>query len=132
LGILANYVLKEKAEKIAAYTPAFSALAIAGIVAGIIGANGEKIVSSFGLIFLVVVLHNLLGYALGYTIGFFTGMGHKNSITLAVEVGMQNSGLAASLAATQFASMPLVAVPAAIFSTWHNISGSLLAWVLKR
>lgn len=51
---------------------------------------------------------------------------------LAVEIGMQNSGLAASLAGTAFPALPMAAVPGAIFSVWHNISGALLAQFLSR
>ena len=52
--------------------------------------------------------------------------------TLAIEVGMQNSGLAVSLAAMHFASMPLAAVPGALFSVWHNLSGALFANLCAR
>jgi bile acid:Na+ symporter, BASS family len=131
LGLIVKAIIKEKAKVIEEYMPAVSTMAIACIVGGVIGANSAKIISSLGLIVVVVVLHNVLGYALGYCVGKFTGMGRKKSITVAVEVGMQNSGLAASLAASQFATMPLAAVPAALFSAWHNISGAILAWGAK-
>ena len=52
--------------------------------------------------------------------------------TLSIEVGMQNSGLATSLATMHFAAMPLAAVPGAVFSVWHNISGAVYANVLAR
>jgi bile acid:Na+ symporter, BASS family len=131
LGAIVKSIIKDKAKVIEDYMPAVSSLAIACIVGGVIGANSAKILSSLGLIVLVVILHNVLGYVLGYLVGKLTGMGRKKSITLAIEVGMQNSGLAASLAATQFATMPLAAVPAALFSAWHNISGAVLAWGAK-
>lgn len=131
LGLIIKAIIKEKANIIEAYMPAVSSISIACIVGGVIGANSTKILASIGLIVVVVILHNVCGYALGYFVGKFTGMDRKKSITLAVEVGMQNSGLATSLAATQFASMPLAAVPAALFSAWHNISGAILAWGVK-
>ena len=77
----------------------------------------------------VVVLHNLLGSALGFAIGRISGMSWKKCVALSIEVGMQNSGLAAGLAKTHFASLTAAAVPGAIFSSWHNISGSILAWL---
>ena len=77
------------------------------------------------------VLHNILGYLIGLGIGRLTGMDRRKSITIAVEVGMQNSGLATSLAASQFAAMPLAAVPGALFSAWHNVSGAVFAWIAK-
>ncbi|MCR3842100.1 bile acid:sodium symporter family protein, partial [Pseudomonas aeruginosa] len=49
---------------------------------------------------------------------------------LAIEVGMQNSGLGAALANAHFS--PLAAVPSALFSVWHNLSGSLLAALFRR
>ena len=77
----------------------------------------------------VVVLHNLLGSALGFVIGRFSGMSWKKCVALSIEVGMQNSGLAAGLAKAHFANLAAAAVPGAIFSSWHNISGSMLAWL---
>lgn len=131
LGLIVKAIIKEKANVIEDYMPAISTISIACIVGGVIGANSTKILSSLGVIVIVVVLHNICGYALGFLLGKTTGMGRRQSITLAVEVGMQNSGLAASLAASQFATMPLAAVPAALFSAWHNISGAIFAWAAK-
>ena len=81
----------------------------------------------------MVVLHNAIGYALGFLAAKLFGLPYDAQKTLAIEVGMQNSGLGAALAKAHFAMMPLVAVPSAIFSVWHNISGSLLAsyWATK-
>ena len=131
LGLIIKALIKEKANIVEDYMPAISAIAIACIVGGVIGANKEKILASFGLIVVVVILHNILGYILGLFIGKLTGMDRNKSITLAIEVGMQNSGLATSLAASQFATMPLAAVPGALFSAWHNISGAIFAWIAK-
>ena len=131
LGLVIRTILRETADTIEEYMPAVSSIAISCIVGGVIGANKEKIVASFGLIVVVVILHNLLGYALGFFVGRMSGMDNRQSITVAVEVGMQNSGLATSLAASQFAAMPLAAVPGALFSAWHNISGAIFAWAAK-
>ena len=111
--------------------PSISTLSISCIVGGVISSNKEQILASLGVIILVVMLHNVCGYIIGYFIGRLTGMDHKKSITLSIEVGMQNSGLATSLAASQFASMPLATVPAALFSVWHNVSGAIVAWLAK-
>lgn len=131
LGLVVRTILRETADTIEEYMPAVSSIAISCIVGGVIGANKEKILASFGLIVVVVILHNLLGYALGFFVGRMSGMDNRQSITVAVEVGMQNSGLATSLAASQFAAMPLAAVPGALFSAWHNISGAIFAWAAK-
>lgn len=81
----------------------------------------------------MVVLHNAIGYALGFLAAKLFGLPYDAQKTLTIEVGMQNSGLGAALAKTHFTMMPLVVVPSAIFSVWHNISGSLLAsyWATK-
>ncbi len=131
LGLLLKSIIKDKADVLEDYLPAVSSIAIACIVGGVIGGNRERILASLGLIVVVVVLHNILGYLIGLGIGRLTGMDRRKSITIAVEVGMQNSGLATSLAASQFAAMPLAAVPGALFSAWHNVSGAVFAWIAK-
>ena len=131
LGLIIKSIIKDKADALEDYLPAISSLAIACIVGGVIGGNKERIIASFGLIVVVVVLHNVFGYILGLGLGKLTGMARRKSITIAVEVGMQNSGLATSLAASQFAAMPLAAVPGALFSAWHNVSGAIFAWIAK-
>jgi BASS family bile acid:Na+ symporter len=132
LGLAAKYLLKEKATSVEEYMPALSSIAISCTVAGIIAANVDTILSSLGIVVIVVIIHNLLGILIGYYFGRFTGMGRKRSITLAIEVGLQNSGLASSLAATHFTAMPMATVPGALFSAWQNIAGSIFAWYMKR
>ncbi len=78
------------------------------------------------------MLHNVCGYALGYLAGRLLGLSKAQRRTLSIEVGMQNSGLATSLATVHFATMPLAAVPGAVFSVWHNISGAIYANILAR
>lgn len=132
LGLALKYLLKEKSRAIEEYMPAFSSLAISVVVAGIIAGNVEAIIEYIGVIAIVVIIHNVLGLAIGYYAGKLTGMGHAQSITLAIEVGLQNSGLASSLAATHFPTMSLATVPGALFSAWQNIAGSIFAWYMKR
>ena len=83
---------------------------------------------------LVVVLFNLFGYLLGFAAAKLNGLSWKKSVTLAIEVGMQNSGLATGLSKVHFASLPAAVIPAAVipgalFSAWFTISGAVLAWV---
>ena len=82
------------------------------------------------MIFAVVVLHNMLGYLIGFIAARLAGLDLAAGKAIAIETGMQNSGLAAALATAYFS--PLTAVPAAIFSVWHNISGALVANILSR
>ena len=79
------------------------------------------------MVVLVVVLHNLLGLCLGFLAGRLLKLTKPKCVALSIEVGMQNSGLASSLAVLHFAAYPLATVPGAIFSVWHNISGALAA-----
>jgi len=77
------------------------------------------------VVILAVILHNGIGLFCGYWGGRLLGFSESVCRTLAIEVGMQNSGLAAQLGKTYFSVV--AALPGALFSVWHNISGSLLA-----
>ena len=129
LGLLVKEFLPKLAATATDYLPAVSSIAISFLIAGIIGASREAIFASSGLIILVVILHNVLGYALGFAVGKFCGLSWKKMVALSIEVGMQNSGLATGLAKAHFASLPAAGVPGAIFSAWHNISGAVLAYL---
>lgn len=133
LGVLAHTLFKKQTEKAADVLPLVSVMAIILIVAAVVGASKGKIMESGLLILGVVILHNALGYLLGFWAAKWLKLPYDAQKTLAIEVGMQNSGLGATLAATHFAIAPVVAVPSALFSVWHNISGSLLAsyWAAK-
>ena len=97
------------------------------IVAAVVSANSAKILTSGLLIVAVVILHNLLGYATGFAVGKALHLSSSKCRAISIEVGMQNSGLATSLAAAHFAQYPLATIPGAVFSVWHNISGAVLA-----
>ena len=125
LGIVLRRFFKPQVEKCISVMPLISVAAIVAIVGAVVGVNAEKLVDAAAIVFLVVMLHNLLGLFLGYRLGKFFQMPEKQCRTIAIEVGMQNSGLAVSLALSYF--QPLAAIPGAIFSVWHNISGPLLA-----
>ena len=129
LGLAVKKFLPKFAAVAVDYLPAVSAIAISLIIAGVIGASRNAILQSSALILLVVILHNVCGYALGFLAAKATGMSWKKAVALSIEVGMQNSGLATGLAKAHFAAMPMATVPGAIFSAWHNISGAILAFV---
>ena len=105
--------------------PLVSVAAIVLIVGAVVAASKAQIAQSGLLILGVVILHNGIGYLLGFLAAKICRLPYDAQKTLAIEVGMQNSGLGAALASAYFS--PLAAVPSAIFSVWHNISGSLLA-----
>ena len=114
------------------YLPALSTLAISAIVIIVIAASAHKLLLGGAVIVVVVMLHNLCGLGLGYLLGLLTGMTPAKRKAVSIEVGMQNSGLASSLATLHFAAYPLATIPGAIFSVWHNISGALVAKAYSR
>jgi len=77
------------------------------------------------------MLHNVCGLSLGYLIGRLLGLSDPKKRAISIEVGMQNSGLASSLATIHFAAYPLATIPGAIFSVWHNLSGAAVAYLYR-
>lgn len=132
LGFVINHFFRAITEKVVRILPLISTTAIVAIVAAVVSANSAKIFTSGLLILAVVVLHNLLGYATGYGVGKLLKLDQTKCRAISIEVGMQNSGLATSLAATHFAQYPLATIPGAVFSVWHNISGAILANIFAR
>ncbi|MDQ9038504.1 bile acid:sodium symporter family protein [Acinetobacter seifertii] len=133
IGLILRTWLKRQVESYIQVMPLVSVIAIVAIVAAIIGGSKAAILQSGLLILVVVILHNGFGYLLGFTAARFFKLPYADSKAIAVEVGMQNSGLGVALAAVHFAASPITAVPSAIFSLWHNISGPALAtyWASK-
>jgi len=109
--------------------PGVAVLGLACVVGGVIASQGSKFFTSGVVIFVAVLLHNSLGYALGYGAGKLVGMNVSKRRTISIEVGMQNAGLATNLATTtpQFAAAPEAAIICAVSCVWHSISGTLLA-----
>ena len=126
-GLLFQRFLPELTKKAVAYLPAFSTLMITLVAGIVVSHNADRLTAGGAIIILVVMLHNLSGYALGYGIGWLLRLITKKRTAISIEVGMQNSGLATSLAVLHFAAFPLATIPGAIFSVWHNISGALIA-----
>lgn len=131
-GLFINHYFKNFSQKVVPYLPMFSTLAIAAIIGIIVSHNAQNIIACSLLVAVAVVLHNILGLSLGYMASRLMGLSPKKRTAISIEVGMQNSGLATSLATVHFAIYPLAAVPGAIFSVWHNFSGSMAAQILKR
>lgn len=131
-GLIVKKLWPRFTEKATAYLPALSTLTICAIILIIIAANASKLMTGGLTIILVVVLHNLCGLLLGYAIGRLTGMPATKRRAVSIEVGMQNSGLASSLATLHFAAYPMATIPGAIFSVWHNLSGAIVARLYAR
>lgn len=132
VGLIVKGLLPKFTDKAVDYLPAVSSIAIAFIVAIIIAANADKLMAGGLIIIVVVVLHNLCGLSLGYLIGRLLGLAEPKKRAISIEVGMQNSGLASSLATLHFATYPMATIPGAIFSVWHNISGAVVARLYAR
>ncbi|WP_188455769.1 bile acid:sodium symporter family protein [Virgibacillus oceani] len=125
LGIIANFFFPRVIEKSTKALPLVSVVAIIAIVTAVVGLNQSKIATTGMLVMLAVVLHNVFGLILGYLTALVLRLDETQRRAISIEVGMQNSGLGASLATTYFS--PLAALPSAIFSVWHNISGPIVA-----
>src|SRR5699024_6399305 len=112
--------------------PLVSDIAITHLVTAVVAGSEEQIIETGLLIFGVIILHRGLGSFAAFIIANFCKQPYADQKAVAIEVGMQNSGLGATLACAHFA--PIVAVPSAIFSFWHNISGPLLAtfWASRK
>ena len=132
IGLTVKWLFPKFSLKAVDYLPALSSLAIAAIVAIVISANAQKLLTGGLVIVVVVVLHNVCGLGLGYLIGRLLGLSTPKRRAVSIEVGMQNSGLASSLAATHFAAYPMATIPGALFSVWHNISGAIVARLYSR
>lgn len=131
-GLTVKWLWPRFTDKTTAYLPAVSSLAIAFIVLIVISANAQKLLLGGMVIVAVVVLHNLCGLGFGYLMGRLLRLPAPKRKAISIEVGMQNSGLASSLATLHFAAYPMATIPGAIFSVWHNISGALVARLYTR
>lgn len=132
LGFVINKLFGKVTQKLVKVLPTISVIAICLIVAAVVSHNSEKIMTTGLVVFAVVILHNLLGYACGFGLGRLLHMSVPKTKAISIEIGMQNSGLATSLAGTAFPDLAMATVPGAIFSVWHNISGAILANIYNR
>ena len=132
IGLTLNYKFPDFCEKLKDYLPAISSIVICLIVAGVIGANKQAILTSSTIIIVVIVLQYFIAMALGFGVGYLVGMGRKQIITVAIELAFQNSGLSTSLAKTHFPSLSQATVPGALYSVWQNFAGSILAYIFRR
>ena len=132
IGLTLNYKFPDFCEKLKDYLPAISSIVVCLIVAGVIGANKQAILTSSMIIIVVIVLQYFIAMGLGFAIGHLVGMGRKQIITVAIELAFQNSGLSTSLAKTHFPSLSQATVPGALYSVWQNFAGSILAYIFRR
>ena len=132
VGLIFQRYLPKFTKSTVPYLPAFSSIVIAFVVGIVVSHNADRLLVGGMIVVLVVMLHNLCGLSLGYIIGRLLGLADSKKRAISIEVGMQNSGLASSLATLHFAAFPLATIPGAIFSVWHNISGALVARIYSK
>lgn len=125
LGLLVHHFMAETTQKIMPAMPLVSVICIVLLVGCVVALSASKLTTVGLTMAAIVILHNAFGLALGFTAAKLLHMDARKARTVAIEVGMQNSGMAASLAVMYF--NPAAALPGAIFSVWHNVSGSLVA-----
>ncbi|MDQ0870212.1 BASS family bile acid:Na+ symporter [Arthrobacter sp. V1I9] len=130
LGLVLRVFLPRLVTKALPALPWISVLAITLVVVAVVAGSAKAIFTAGLLVLAAVILHNGLGYALGYGAARLFKLPIPARRTTAIEVGMQNSGLAAALS-RQYLT-PESALPAAIFSVWHNVSGAVLAAYWRR
>lgn len=132
LGIVLNTFFKGLSTSLSKISSQTSSIGIALIISCVLALNKSTLLNFPFLIFVAVVLHNSLGFMLGYFGAKLFTTSEIDARTISVEVGMQNSGLAVSLAQQFFTTYQGVSLPGAIFSFWHNISGISLASVFSQ
>lgn len=125
VGLLLRRFLPKVVDALLGWMPLVSVIGITLVVLAVVSGSAATILASGLLIALVVILHNGIGLLLGYGAARVAGLDESTRRAVSIEVGMQNSGLAAGLANTHFTAE--AALPAALFSVWHNVSGSILA-----
>ena len=130
LGVVLNTWIGTRLAPVKHLFPLLSMAAIVLIIAIIVALNVANIAAAGWLVALAVMLHNAVGLAAGYGLGWTATRNRRVARTLAIEVGMQNSGLAVALAVQYFSAA--AAIPGALFSIWHNLSGSALAALWSR
>ncbi len=124
-GVLLNTFYHDRLKKVKLCLPLISVLSIIFIIGVIVAKNQTNLLEIGLLLFCIVSLHNLFGLLAGYHIPKLMGYDETICKTISIEVGMQNSGLAVVLANQYFSAV--AALPGALFSIWHNVTGSLLA-----
>ena len=132
LGLILNYKFPNFCDKLKDYLPTLSSIVICLIVAGVIGANKQAILTSSAIILIVIILQYILAMLIGFGIGRLAGMSRKQTITVAIELAFQNSGLSTSLAKTHFPSLSQATVPGALYSVLQNFAGSILAYAFRK
>jgi BASS family bile acid:Na+ symporter len=125
-GLLFNRIFSGKVKWLDTVMPLISMFGIAFIIMIITAAGRDSLLTIGPLLLLLVLIHNLLGYSLGYWSGRLFKMNERDCRTMAIEVGMQNGGLASGIA-KEMGKIATVGLAPAIFGPLMNVTGSILA-----
>lgn len=138
IGSVCNMLFERKTwfADVRAIMPGVAVIAFACIVGGVAAVHGHRFMESAFVMVAAIAAHNIIGYVLGYYSGALFGMNTAKKRTLAIEVGVQNAGLATGLSAKFFPTNAESAVATAVACVWHSVSGTVLgnlfAWWDKR
>jgi BASS family bile acid:Na+ symporter len=133
VGLLVNRLFRNQAETLNKYMPLVSMAGIALIICIITAAGRDSLLKVGGALIICTLIHNLSGYLLGYWSARMLKLPEQDCRTVAIEVGLQNGGLASGLA-LQMGKVATVGLAPALFGPIMNITGSLLAswWAKKK
>ncbi len=132
LGVLIRWKLPRTAHCIGAAGPTFAVLAFVCVTGGIVAASAEAIAQHFGRLALAALVLHVIGFTVGYLLPKLLRFPESVARTVSIEVGMQNGGMAASLARLHFAAMPLAAAAGVFSGVMQNILGGIAAAIWKR
>jgi BASS family bile acid:Na+ symporter len=133
IGVICNWRAPSLVQRISRFGPAVSVIAVVLITAGIVAQNAHAVISNAGRLIAAALLLHILGFVLGYLVARLLGYPSITARTIAIEVGMQNGGMAAMLAKKNFPAQPLAAVPAVFSGVIQNLLGSVMAaWWRRR
>ncbi len=130
LGVVVNRLCRRHTALLNKICPVVSVVGIVFVIGIVFARNADTVFQCGPLVVAAVILHNLSGLAAGYGCARLLRCDKRTAVTIAIEVGMQNSGLAAALALKFFGGAS--ALPGALFSIWHNLSGALFASAVRR
>ncbi|MSU49453.1 MAG: bile acid:sodium symporter family protein [Opitutus sp.] len=133
IGVFCNWRFHRLVATASHFAPAVAVVAIIFIAGGIVAQSAAAVVAHAGRVALAVLLVHILGFGLGYLFARLFRQPTISARTIAIEVGMQNGGMAAMLAKKHFAALPMAGVPAVFSSVIQTLVGSLLAaWWSRR
>ncbi|WP_425488596.1 bile acid:sodium symporter family protein [Corynebacterium anserum] len=129
-GLIIRVVFDRLVTALLPILPWLSVLAIGGVVFPAVAKSSESLKHVGLIVILAVILHNLIGYVLGYLSAKLFKFSVPVARTTSIEVATQSAGLASGMSGKLWS--PEAAIPGAVAAVWHNISGALFAFIVRR